>query len=130
MSQTNCAAAGLGLLVALAASPALADGSIWESLAKSTGLTTTPPEPPDFVKATRPTSEPTSIPAFAAPDEPRSKVKTPGELKAMDADLEKVGRAQRARLGAADPNNSNAAGPRGARSKNKAAKSPAAANEM
>ena len=91
---------------------------------------TTPPDPPDFVKATRPKAEPTSIPVFAPPDEPRSKVKTPGELKAMDADLEKEGRAQRARLGAADPDSSSAAPARAPRSKPKAAKTSTGQKEM
>ena len=82
----------LGL--ALAASAANAEDSIFDSLAKSTGLMATPPDPPDFVKATRPKEAPTSIPVFAAPDEPTSKVKSATELKAMNDDLERASRSQ------------------------------------
>ena len=46
---------------------------------------------PDFVKASRPARPPTSLPAFATPPEPRSKVKSAEELKAMDSDLEGAG---------------------------------------
>ncbi len=130
MSQTNSAARLLALIVALAATPAVADESFWDSLAKSTGLMATPPDPPDFVKATRPKAEPTAIPAFAPPEEPHSKVKTPSELKAMDADLEKAGRGQRARLGVADPDSSNAAAGHSSHGKGKAAKSSTGQKEM
>jgi len=82
------------LMLALAASAARAEDSIFDSLAKSTGLMATPPDPPDFVKATRPKEAPTSIPVFAAPDEPTSKVKSATELKAMNDDLERASRSQ------------------------------------
>jgi hypothetical protein len=82
----------LGL--ALMASAARAEDSIFDSLAKSTGLMATPPDPPDFVKATRPKEAPTSIPVFAAPDEPTSKVKSAKELKAMNDDLERASHSQ------------------------------------
>jgi hypothetical protein len=120
----------LALLVALAAPPAFADESVWDSLARSTGMTTSPPDPPDFVKATRPKAEPTSMPVFAPPDEPRSKIKSPSELKAMDADLEKAGRAQRARLGVGDPSDSKASAARAPHAKAKAAKSSTGHSDM
>jgi hypothetical protein len=82
------------LALALAAGVARAEDSIFDSLAKSTGLMATPPDPPDFVKATRPKEPPTSIPVFAAPDEPTSKVKSAKELKAMNDDLERASRSQ------------------------------------
>jgi hypothetical protein len=80
--------------LALVGSAASADDSIFDSLAKSTGLMATPPDPPDFVKATRPKDEPTSIPVFAAPEEPTSKVKSAKELKAMNDDLERASHSQ------------------------------------
>jgi hypothetical protein len=89
--KAGCAAM---LALALAASPASAEDSFFDSLAKSAGLMATPPDPPDFVKATRPKTEPTSIPVFAAPDEPSSKVKSGKELKAMNDDLERASRSQ------------------------------------
>ena len=82
------------LALALAVSAADAEDSIFDSLAKSTGLMATPPDPPEFVKATRPKEAPTSIPVFAAPDEPTSKVKSATELKAMNDDLERASRSQ------------------------------------
>ncbi|MDE3176218.1 MAG: hypothetical protein KGM15_08970 [Pseudomonadota bacterium] len=84
----------VALVCALAATPAAAE-SLFDSLAKSTGLMATPADPPDFVKASRPSEPSAAIPVFAPPDEPRSKVKTPAELKAMDADLERAGRQRR-----------------------------------
>jgi hypothetical protein len=86
--------AAAALALAFAGGAARADDSFFDSLAKSTGLMATPPDPPDFIKASRPKTEPTSMPVFAAPDEPRSKVKSASELKAMDADLERASHAQ------------------------------------
>ena len=90
------------LTAGLFAPPAAADDSLLESFGKAAGLISPEPNPPDFVKATRPKAEPTSIPAFAAPAEPRSKVKTPAELRAMDADLERAARRQEGAGGADD----------------------------
>ena len=84
----------VALVCVFAATPAAAD-SLFDSLAKSTGLMATPADPPDFVKTSRPSEEPAAIPVFSAPDEPRSKVKTPAQLKAMDADLEGAGQKTR-----------------------------------
>jgi hypothetical protein len=81
-----------GVWLALAAPPAWADGSLLEGSGKATGLIAPPADPPDFVKASRPKAEPSAIPVFATPQEPRSKVKSPAELKAMDADLEHASR--------------------------------------
>lgn len=87
------------MLLLLGAAPAFAQDSLFDRLGKAAGLISPPPDPPDFVKATRPVKAPDEIPAFAAPQEPRSRVKTPAELKAMDADLESASRRQRAMLG-------------------------------
>ncbi len=95
----------IALACALAATPAAAE-SLLDSLAKSTGLMARPADPPDFVKTSRPSEEPAAIPVFSAPDEPRSTVKTPAQLKAMDADLEGAGQKTRAgssRRSAGDP---------------------------
>jgi hypothetical protein len=75
------------VLLALAVPPARADGLL-DSFGKATGLIAPPIDPPDFVKNSRPSEEPAAIPVFSPPPEPSSKVKTPAELKAMDADLE------------------------------------------
>ena|SRR5947209_2600585 len=85
----------IALVCALAATSAAAEDSLLDSLAKSTGLMAVPADPPDFVKSSRPAQEPTSIPVFSQPEEPRSTVKTPTELKAMDADLERAGQKTR-----------------------------------
>ena len=79
------------LLLPLAVAPAFADDSLFEGLGKAAGLIAPPSDPPDFVKASRPSGEAPPINVFAPPEEPRSKVKTPAELKAMDADLESAG---------------------------------------
>ncbi len=79
----------LGLV--LAAWPAAADESLLDSLGRSTGLVAPTPDMPDFVKATRPAKVPMTLPAFAPPPEPKSKVKSATELKAMDSDLEGAG---------------------------------------
>jgi hypothetical protein len=83
------------MLLTLLAAPAFAQDSLFDTLGKAAGLISPPPDPPDFVKATRPVKPAEEIPAFATPQEPRSKVKTPAELKAMDADLERASRRQR-----------------------------------
>jgi hypothetical protein len=88
-------------VVALAASPALADG-LFDTVGKATGLIAPPADPPDFVRNSRPSEEPTSIPVFAPPPEPTSKVKTPAELKAMDSDLERASDSHKRRVSAAD----------------------------
>jgi len=89
---TNGRAIGriLALTLALSATSAWADGSLFDGLGRATGLIAPPADPPDFVKASRPSGEPAPISVFAAPEEPNSKVKSPAELKAMDADLERA----------------------------------------
>ncbi len=82
-------------LFALLAAPARADG-FFDDLGKAAGLVAPPSDPPDFVKDSRPSGETKPIPVFAAPDEPSSRVKTPAELKAMDAGLESAARSQNA----------------------------------
>jgi hypothetical protein len=84
------------------ATPARADGSLFDSLGKSMGLVAEPANPPDFVKASRPKAEPSAIPVFATPEEPRSTIKSPAQLKAMDADLQGASRRQSVGGGAAD----------------------------
>jgi hypothetical protein len=85
----------LSVFVALAASPARADG-FFDNLGKAAGLVAPPADPPDFVKDSRPSGESKPIAVFAPPNEPSSKVKTPAEIKAMDADLEGAARDQNA----------------------------------
>ena len=82
-------------LLALYAAPAFAQDTPFDTLGKAAGLVSPPPDPPAFVKASRPVKPPDEIPAFATPDEPRSKVKSAAELKTMDAELESAGRRQR-----------------------------------
>ena len=89
------AACVFGAVLGLLPARALAEDSAWDRLGKAAGLVAPTPDPPDFVKSSRPATEPAAIPAFAAPPEPRSHVKTPAELKAMDADLENAARRQR-----------------------------------
>ena len=91
MHRTTAAARMVAALLGLLAAPALAEDTALERLGKAAGLIAPTPDPPDFVKASRPAKEPDEIPVFAAPPEPTSHVKTPSELKAMDADLEKAG---------------------------------------
>jgi hypothetical protein len=90
-------AAGCLFVVLLALAPAAKADGLLDSFGKATGMIAPPIDPPDFVKNSRPSEERPAIPVFAPPPEPRSKVKTPAELKAMDADLEGVsdGREQR-----------------------------------
>ena len=66
---------------------AAADESVFDQIGRSAGLVAPDPDMPDFVKASRPKGTPTPLPAFADPLEPRSKVKSAEELKALDADL-------------------------------------------
>ena len=87
----------LAIAAVLAATPARADDSLFDSLAKATGLVAPTPDPPDFVKASRPKSEPAEIPVFSTPAEPPSKVKNSAELKTMDADLAHASRSQGAK---------------------------------
>jgi hypothetical protein len=87
----------IGLSAALAGTSARADGSLFDSLAKATGLVAPTPDPPDFVKASRPKTDNAEIPVFAAPQEPPSKVKSASELKTMDADLTHAARSQGAK---------------------------------
>ena len=94
MTAITKAARVFTALLALAATPALAEDSALDRLGKAAGLIAPTPDPPDFVKASRPAAEPETIPVFAAPPEPRSHVKTPAELKAMDADLQNAARRQ------------------------------------
>jgi len=89
------------VLLALAVSPARADGLL-DSFGKAAGLVAPPIDPPDFVKNSRPSEEPAAIPVFAPPPEPSSKVKTPAEIKAMDADLEGASDGRKQGRGAKD----------------------------
>lgn len=85
---------GIVSLFAFALSPAFADdqSSPVHDLAKAIGLATDPPPPPDYVIKSRPTTPPDYVPVFQEPEEPDSPVKSQGDLKKMDADLETVTR--------------------------------------
>jgi hypothetical protein len=78
----------LATLLGLSPAAALAEETLLETLGKASGLIARPANPPDFVKESRPAEAAGEIPVFTPPEEPRSKVKTTAELKAMDADLE------------------------------------------
>ncbi len=56
-------------------------------LARKAGLAIVPPDPPDFVRDSRPAVLPPAVPVFSTPEEPPSKVMSKSELNAMDADL-------------------------------------------
>ena len=62
------------------------------SIAKKTGIATDVNPPADFVLKSRPAEPPAPMPVFGTPDEPSSKVMTPSQLKAMDADLDSAGK--------------------------------------
>jgi len=87
--MTRAAGCMFVAMFALAAPPARADG-FFDGLGKAAGLVAPPSNPPDFVKNSRPNGETKAIPVFAPPVEPSSKVKTPAELKDMDAGLERA----------------------------------------
>jgi hypothetical protein len=82
------------LAIAVAASPACAQDqdSIFRSIAKKTGVATDLDPPADFVVKSRPAEPAGPMPVFGAPDEPNSKVMTPRELRAMDAELDSAGK--------------------------------------
>jgi hypothetical protein len=82
------------LAIAVAASPACAQDqdSVWRSIAKKTGVATDVDPPADFVVKSRPAKPAEPMPVFGTPDEPNSKVMTPRELRAMDADLDSAGK--------------------------------------
>ena len=85
---------GAASIVALALSPANADESAspFHDLAKSVGLATDPPEPPDYVVKSRPSTPRDTIPVFQTPEEPSSHVKSQSDVEKMDADFDSVNR--------------------------------------
>ena len=66
--------------------------SVLRSIAKKTGVATDVAAPPDFVVKSRAAEPPGPLPVFGTPDEPNSKVMTPRELRAMDAELDSAGK--------------------------------------
>jgi hypothetical protein len=66
--------------------------SVFHSIAKQTGVATDVNPPADFVGKSRPAEPPGAMPVFGTPDEPPSKVMTPKQLRAMDADLDSAGK--------------------------------------
>lgn len=66
--------------------------SVLRSVAKKTGVATDVDPPADFVVKSRPAEPAGPMPVFGTPDEPNSKVMTPRELRAMDADLDSAGK--------------------------------------
>jgi hypothetical protein len=103
LTMAGCAKLFLVTFLGFIAAPALAEESLLDSLGRAAGVIAPTPEPPDFVKASRSAKPQEEIPAFAEPDEPRSHVKTPAELKAMDADLDHASRRQHAGQDPAKP---------------------------
>jgi hypothetical protein len=82
------------LAIAFATSPACAQDqdSVLRSIAKKTGVATDVSPPADFVVKSRPADPEGPMPVFGTPDEPDSKVMTPRELRAMDAELDSAGK--------------------------------------
>jgi hypothetical protein len=82
------------LAIAFVASQASAQDqdSVLRSVAKKTGVATDVNPPADFVVKSRPAEPAEPLPVFGTPDEPSSKVMTPRELRAMDADLDSAGK--------------------------------------
>ncbi len=66
------------------------DDGIIKDLAKKAGLAADPGEPADFVVRSRPAGSQDFVPIGRKAFERRIKVKTPEELKAIEADLEAV----------------------------------------
>jgi hypothetical protein len=64
--------------------------SVARSVAKKIGIAADPGPPADFVVATRPPVEPDYIPIGRRESEHSDKVKTPAELKALDAEFDAV----------------------------------------
>ena len=92
MRMTAPRSALWALALAMGASSACADGSVFDSLAKTTGLATDVPPPPDFVVKSRAAAPSAPIPVMGSPEEPPSRVKSEADLKAMDAELESANR--------------------------------------
>jgi hypothetical protein len=69
------------------------DESPLHALARAIGLAAEPQSSADFVKSSRPDAPTDSIPVFADPKEPSSSVRSPAQLKAMDAELEAAAKA-------------------------------------
>jgi hypothetical protein len=82
------------LAIAFVASHACAQDqdSVLRSIAKKTGVATDVNPPADFVVKSRPAEPAGPMPVFGTPDEPNSKVMTPRQLRAMDADLDSAGK--------------------------------------
>ena len=93
----------LAMIAAAGAAPAQEQDSVFRSLAKSTGLATDVDTPPDFILKSRPAVDPPPMSVFATPDEPRSAVKSPDDLKKMDAELEGAGKKHDVLRGAYPP---------------------------
>ncbi len=66
------------------------DDGIVRTIAKKLGLATDPGQPQDFVIKSRPTGPLDYVPAGRKPFVHDNKVKTPDELKALDADMDAV----------------------------------------
>jgi hypothetical protein len=111
------------LILATASSQVSAQESLFDSIAKGAGLATDVAPPPDFVVVSRPTEPPTPIPVFGTPVEPPSSVKSPTDLKTMDADLERSGKKHDALRSAFPPSAKAMAAAEAAR-KAKSAKKP------
>jgi hypothetical protein len=96
MFRRRAARLAAALAMAAAVPPAAAGAqeqeSVFHAIAKQAGFLSDPDPPADFVVKSRPAAPREAIPAFTTPEEPASKVRTPAQLRAMDADLESAGK--------------------------------------
>jgi hypothetical protein len=130
----RCAARLIGVATALAALAVAAHAqdaplaapsdSPLKAVMKAAGLATDVGPPPDFVLQSRPGQKPDPIPPFTAPPEPPGKAKTPGEVEAIDSDLEAIAKRHDA-LRAAFPPSAKAVADAAAAKKAKSKTKPA-----
>jgi hypothetical protein len=99
-------ALGLCAIALLSAAPVAAQQSggraqqsenPFETILRGPRFTTTPMEPQDWIKRSRPTDTQAYIPVGRAADQPQRKVMTPDEVRAKEAELDAV-RAKHDRL--------------------------------
>jgi hypothetical protein len=64
------------------------DEGFFRNMMKKAGVVTDPDQPADFVVKSRPAAPTDFVPVFRKPEEHQTKVLTPDQLKAMEADLD------------------------------------------